>query len=218
MRSVRHLVNGSRIANTSIVWPSSGREPVIRNMIRAAALDLEFYNRAEHTTGLTRQAFVVVVLANALAAVGSWIGYENTQDVFGADIWESIRGWLGIGDFPMPGEGGIFVMVGVGILLAIIGWIVWAVITWWIGGRIFKGTTDVGEMLRVLGFAQAPRVIGVIPFLGPVAAVWVLVASVVAIREGLDFSTGRAIGTAIGGWLVWFALQQLVEILIAAIF
>ena len=142
----------------------------------------------------------------------------DAQDVFGADIWESIRGWVGIGDFPMPGEGGIFVMVGVGILLAIIGWIVWAVITWWIGGRIFKGTTDVGEMLRVLGFAQAPRVIGVIPFLGPVAAVWVLVASVVAIREGLDFSTGRAVGTAIGGWLVWFALQQLVEILIAAIF
>lgn len=191
---------------------------MIRNMIRAAALDLEFYNRAEHTTGLTRQAFVVVVLANALAAVGSWVGYENTQDMFGADIWESIRGWVGIGDFPMPGEGGIFVMVGVGILLAIIGWVVWAVITWWIGGRIFKGTTDVGEMLRVLGFAQAPRVIGVIPFLGPVAAVWVLVASVVAIREGLDFSTGRAVGTAIGGWLVWFALLQLVEILIAAIF
>ncbi len=186
-------------------------------MIRAAALDLEFYNRAEHTTALTRQAFFVVVLANALAAVGSWVGYENTQDIFGADIWESIRGWLGIGDFPMPGEGGIFVMVGVGILLAIIGWVVWAVITWWIGGRIFKGTTDVGEMLRVLGFAQAPRVIGVIPFLGPVAAVWVLVASVVAIREGLDFSTGRAVGTAIGGWLVWFALLQLVEILIAAI-
>ena len=60
--------------------------------------------------------------------------------------------------------------------------------------------------------------IGVIPFLGPVAAVWVLVASVVAIREGLDFSTGRAVGTAIGGWLVWIVLQQTTSVLVATIF
>jgi hypothetical protein len=191
---------------------------LIRNMIRAAALDPEFYKRAESSPGMTWQALVVVVIANALAAVGSWVGYENTQDMFGTDIWNSIRGWLGIGDFPMPSEGGIFVMVGVGILLAILGWIVWAITTSVVGTKIFKGTTDVGEMLRVLGFAQAPRVIGVIPFLGPVAAVWVLAASVVAIREGLDFSTGRAIGTAIGGWLIWILAQQSVSILIATIF
>ncbi len=191
---------------------------MIRNMIRAGALDLEFYNRVEYETSLTRQAFFVVVVANGLAAIGSWIGHENTQDVFGGDVWNSIRAWMGIGDFPVPREGGIFVMVGVGILLAVIGWFVWAVTTSVIGTKVFKGTTDVGEMLRVLGFAQVPRVIGVIPFLGPVAAVWVLVASVIAIREGLDFSTGRAIGTAFGGWLVWILLQQGVSILIATIF
>lgn len=191
---------------------------MIRNMIRAAALDPEFYNRVEGAPGLTRQALVVVVVANALAAVGAWIGSENTQDLFGADIWSSVRGWLGIGDFPIPGEGGIFVMVGVGVFLAVVGWIVWAITTSVVGTKVFKGSTDVGEMLRVLGFAQAPRVIGVVPFLGPVGAVWVLAASVVAIREGLDFSTGRAIGTAIGGWLVWILLQQSVSILIATIF
>lgn len=192
--------------------------PLIRNMIRAAALDPGFYNRAESSPNLTWQALAVVVVANALAAVGSWIGFDNTQDMFGVDVWNSIRGWLGIGHFPMPSEGGIVVMVGVGILLATLGWIVWAFTTSVIGTKVFKGTTNVGEMLRVLGFAQAPRVIGVIPFLGPVAAVWVLAASVVAIREGLDFSTGRAIGTAVGGWLIWILLQQSVSILIATIF
>lgn len=193
-------------------------ESLIRNMIRAGALDTEFYNHAERETSLTRQAFVVVVVANALAAVGSWIGLENTQDPLGGSLWNSIRSWMGIANFPVPAEGGIFVMVGVGILLAIVGWVVWAVTTSVIGTKVFKGTADFGEMLRVLGFAQAPRVIGVIPFLGPVAAVWVLVASVVAIREGLDFSTGRAVGTALGGWLVWIVLQQSVSILVAAIF
>ena len=187
---------------------------MIRNMISASALDLEFFNRAERSSGMTLQAFAVVVLANALAAVGSWIGYENTA---GEDVWNSLRGWLGIGGFPIPAEGGVFVVVGLGVLSAVLGWIVWAATTSFIGRRFFKGTTDMGEMLRVLGFAQSPRVIGIIPFLGPVAAVWVLVASVVAIREGLDFSTGRAIGTAIGGWLVWIVLQQATSVLVAAV-
>ncbi len=188
---------------------------MIRNMIRAAALDHEFYDRAENTAAMTWQAFAVVVVASALAAVGSWIGFDNTT---GWDLWSGAQGWMGLGDFPSPDSGGIFLVVGLGVLSAVVGWIVWAVITAFIGGRVFKGTTNVGEMLRVLGFAQAPRVIGVIPFLGPVAAVWVLAASVVAIREGLDFSTARAIGTAIGGWLIWFALQQGVSVLVNAIF
>jgi hypothetical protein len=161
------------------------------------------------------QALGVVVLGGGLAAVGAWIGYENTA---GEDLWNGIRQWVGIGDFPIPTEGGVVVVVVVGVISAVVGWFVWAVTTAFIGTRIFNGTTDVGEMLRVLGFAQAPRVIGVIPFLGPVAAVWVLVASVVAIREGLDLATGRAVGTAIGGWLVWLILQQTASVLLAAIF
>jgi len=184
-------------------------------MIRAAALDTDLFNWAERTPTMIWQASGVVVLGGGLAAVGSWIGYENTA---GDDLWNGIRQWLGLGDFPIPTEGGILVVVALGVLSAVIGWLVWAVSTSFIGTRVFSGTTDVGEMLRVLGFAQAPRVLGVIPFLGPVAAVWVLVASVVAIREGLDFTTGRAVGTAIGGWLVWLVLQQTASVLLAAIF
>lgn len=188
---------------------------MIRNMIRAAALDTDLFNQAERTPSMIWPALTVVVLGGGLAAVGEWIGYENTA---GEDLWNGIRQWLGIGDFPIPAEGGIVVVVGIGVISAVVGWFVWAVTTTFIGTRIFNGTTDVGEMLRVLGFAQAPRVIGVIPFLGPVAAVWVLVASVVAIREGLDFTTSRAVGTAIGGWLVWLILQQAASVLVSAIF
>ena len=188
---------------------------VIRNMIRAAALDTDLFNQAERTPSMIWPALTVVVLGGGLAAVGEWIGYENTA---GEDLWNGIRQWLGIGDFPIPAEGGIVVVVGIGVISAVVGWFVWAVTTTFIGTRIFNGTTDVGEMLRVLGFAQAPRVIGVIPFLGPVAAVWVLVASVVAIREGLDFTTSRAVGTAVGGWLVWLILQQAASVLVSAIF
>lgn len=183
-------------------------------MIRASALDLDLFNTAERSPNMIWQAFGVVVTANALAALGSWIGYENAA---GEEVWDAIRQWIGIGGFPIPTEGGVVAVVGLGIVSAVIGWVVWAATTSFIGTKVFKGTTDMGEMLRVLGFAQAPRVIGLIPFLGPVAAVWVLVASVVAIREGLDFTTGRAIGTAIGGWLAWIVLQQATSVLLAAL-
>jgi hypothetical protein len=73
-----------------------------------------------------------------------------------------------------------------------------------VGTRLFGGTADWGELLRTLGFAQAPRVLnvlGIIPVLGPlvmlVVWLWVLVTQVVAIRQALDVDTGKAILTAV---------------------
>src|SRR5918911_702775 len=34
-----------------------------------------------------------------------------------------------------------------------------------------------------------------------VVAIWLLIAGIVAIRQALDFDTGKAIGTAIIGWI-----------------
>ncbi|MGQ0561184.1 MAG: hypothetical protein ACT443_04840, partial [Gemmatimonadota bacterium] len=66
---------------------------------------------------------------------------------------------------------------------ALVGWILWAVVTWFVGTTLFKGTATVGELLRTLGFAQAPGVlyiIGVIPIFGWIAtlgiAIWILIA------------------------------------------
>ena len=160
---------------------------MIQNMIRAAKLDVGFYNTVEHDASYTGQAFGVVVLTSALVGIGNWLTIR--------------RGFFGI-------------VIGT-IIGGIIGWVIWAAITSFIGTRFFGGTADVGEMLRVLGFASAPRALGVIPFFlfGFVGAIWALIASVVAIREGLDVSTGKAIGTTIVGWLVvvvlsaiWFAI------------
>jgi hypothetical protein len=48
-------------------------------------------------------------------------------------------------------------------------------------------------------------VLGIIPglgwILGSVVAIWVLITGIVAIRQALDFSTGKAIVTALLGWL-----------------
>jgi hypothetical protein len=184
-------------------------------MFRAAALDSDLYDMVEDDRSLNREALLVVLIANTMAAVGTWIGLGEASST---GFWERIRDWFGIGTWTAPTEGGFFFVVLANVTLAVLGWVVWAATTGWVGRRVFGGTTDFGEMLRVLGYAQSPRVIAVVPLLGPVAGVWTLVAAVIAIRQGLDLDTWRGIGAAIGGWLVWWLLQAGVSFLGALIF
>jgi len=92
---------------------------------------------------------------------------------------------------------------------AIVGWAIWAFLTYWIGTALFGGTATYGELLRTIGFAYTPNALGIfgfIPVLGGiiafVGAVWALIAGIIAVRQALDFSTGKAIVTAIVGWIV----------------
>jgi hypothetical protein len=187
---------------------------MIRNLLRAMALDVDLYNHVEATPQLTGQAFLVVIVANTMASVGTWIGLEFSV---GKEITSFFNRWLGLGSSPLTEEGGFLVVVVVGVAVAVAGWMVWAFVTAFVGTRLFKGTTSFGEMLRVLGYAQSPRVIGIIPLLGPVGSVWALAASVVAIREGQEFDTWRAIVTAGIGWLAWFIALWSVSLLGIAI-
>jgi hypothetical protein len=183
-------------------------------MLRAAALDADLYNHVEVAPQLTRQSFVVVVIVNTCASVGTWFGLEFSV---GDQITAFFDRWVGFGSSPLTEEGGFVVVVVVGVLVAVGGWVVWALVTAFVGTRVFDGTTSFGEMLRVLGFAQTPRAIGIIPLLGPVGSVWALAASVIAIREGQEFSTWRAIVTAIIGWAAWFGALSIVTVLGIAI-
>lgn len=95
-----------------------------------------------------------------------------------------------------------------GIIGAFAGWLVWAGVTWFVGTRLFKGTAHWGELLRTLGFAQAPGVLlvlGIVPLVGGLVRlavfVWLLAAGVVAIRQALDISTGQAVITGFVAWL-----------------
>jgi hypothetical protein len=114
--------------------------------------------------------------------------------------------------------GGIGVGSGIrglvfGTIAGLLGWVVWAWLTYFIGTRLLPEPdtkADIGELLRTIGFASSPgilRVVGIVPILGSivivVSAVWTLVAVVVAVRQALDYrSIGRAIGVCVIGWVV----------------
>lgn len=109
-------------------------------------------------------------------------------------------------------QGGVTGLI-LGTLAALIGWFVWAYLTYWIGTRLLperQTQADLGELLRTIGFSSSPgliRVLGIVPGFGMftflAAGIWMLVAMIIAVRQALDYtSTWRAVGVVGIGWVV----------------
>ena len=141
------------------------------------------------------------------------------NQAMGVVILSSLAAGLGV-----IGKAG-FVGLLMGAFMALIGWFVWAYLTYVIGTKILpepQTKADLGELLRTIGFSSSPgliRVLGIIPGLSflvySVAGIWMLVAMVVAVRQALDYhSTWRAVGVCIIGWII----QGLTMVLFFSIF
>ena len=160
---------------------AQAQSSIFNRMIRAARIETAVYEEVEHDRDATMQAALVVVGTSIAAGIGGGIALG-----FGALIL-------------LP-------------LLSIAGWAIYAWITYFIGTRLLAGpetSADWGELARTLGFANTPRallIFGVFPpligILGVVVGIWTLITTVVAVRAALDFSTLRAIVTAIAGSIV----------------
>ena len=118
----------------------------------------------------------------------------------------------GIGAVTTGGIGGLVV----GALASVVGWFLWAGITFLVGTKLLPGPNtqaDFGQVLRTLGFSAAPgvfQIFGVIPILGWIialaASIWQLAAMVVAVRQALDYeTTGRAVAVCLVGFLIYVA-------------
>jgi hypothetical protein len=158
----------------------------VERVVGAARLDAKIYEEVEADSTAMGQAMAVVA-ASALAA--------------------------GVGSISSGATGAVAAVVG-----GIVGWFLWAVVTWLVGTKLLPepGTSaDLGQLLRTIGFSAAPgllNVLGILPLLGVVvalvAAVWQLVAMVVAVRQALDYrSTGRAVLVCVIGWVFYMIVS-----------
>jgi hypothetical protein len=155
-------------------------------MLRAAKLEPQLYEEVEADTTGTGQAMLAVVLVSLATGIGSGI----SAAILGNG---SILGFV---------SGLIW-----GIIGALIVWVIFSLLCFWLGTSVFKGPetkSTMGELLRTLGFAYTPGLLNIfsfIPFIGPIIPlatwVWTVIASVIAVRQACDFTTGRAIGTVI---------------------
>jgi hypothetical protein len=108
---------------------------------------------------------------------------------------------------------GVTAVVG-GAVSALVKWLIWAGITFLVGTKLFGGTATWGELLRTLGFAQAPgilAVLAIVPVLGwvvlLVVSLWVAVAAFIAIRQALDISNGKTFLTVLVGLIFSLVLS-----------
>ncbi|HEX2922810.1 MAG TPA: YIP1 family protein [Chloroflexota bacterium] len=166
----------------------------IDRMIRALKLEPSVYDELEMDRSATTDAFMVVAAVAFISALGGFIG--------------GIRN-----------PGAAFVGLIVAVIAAVIGWIVWSYITYWIGTSLLNGTATPGELLRTLGFAYTANALGFfsfIPFFGGIIAfigsIWALVAGIVAVRQALDFDTGKALITVVIGWVVMLIIGLVVAL------
>lgn len=129
----------------------------------------------------------------------------------------------GFGTVRMGGIGSVLV----GTIVALIGWYVWAYLTYLIGTKLLpepQTSADLGELLRTIGFSSSPgliRILALIPGLMGVvflaASVWMLIAMVIAVRQALDYeSTFRAVGVCVIGWVVQALILSLLFSLFGA--
>ncbi len=112
-------------------------------------------------------------------------------------------------------SGGFF-----GALGSFLGWAFYAWIAYIVGVKLFPGKdtkSSWGEIARTLGYANTPRFFLIFELIPGFAAItrtvvglWVLVATIVALRSALDISTGRAIWIAIAS-----AIGQVIVIAVA---
>jgi hypothetical protein len=167
---------------------------IINRVIRAAMLDVAFFNEVERDPSLNTEALLVVIIVSVAAGIGSFIG-----SLFGGEI------------------GAALLALFVGILLGIVNYYIWAYVTYFVGTNLFEGRADPGELLRVLGYASGPRVLSVfsfVPCLGPmlnlVGSIWALVAGFIGVREALDLDTGKTLVTVIIGWIIIFVISMVI--------
>lgn len=163
---------------------------MIERITRVIQLDFSVFKEIESDPQATTEAAIIVAVTTLLSAIGSAIGSDNP-----------VAGFVG------P------------IISGLVGWGLWSVVTYFVGKSIFAGKGTLEGMLRVLGYASAPNILGIlvfIPCIGWLAALagWLLslIAGVMAVREGLDLTLGAAIGVVIIGWFARVAVAIAVAV------
>ena len=176
---------------------------MIQRAIRAARLDRTVYAELETDTTLTSEAITFVAIIAVIQGAGGFLNALVSGDGFGAAVGSLI----------------------LGPIASVIGFFVWAIVIYFVGTSLFKGrAADYTEVLRPLGYAYTPQVLGFFVFIpclgslaGLVGTLWMAVAAFFAIRQALNQDDVNAILTIVVGIIV-FGITMAILALILGIF
>ena len=190
---------------------------MLERILGIMKLDLKTYNEIEHDESATTQAIIIVAITSLLAAISAAFFSSSLNSSL-----SQLQGMEGMEQFQNLTSSATLSPVGMFIntlLGGFITWLLWSYVSTFVGTRFFGGTAEVGEMMRLLGFAQAPRLLSIIPCIGGfVGGIWALVCGYMAVREGLDVDNTKAIFTIVVSWLVGVVISMIIGLILAPIF
>ncbi len=160
---------------------------LVQGIIRAIKLDVSLYEEVERDPSTMQSAMTIVAISSLAAGIGSAGGGSGLV--------------------------GMLLLLVFTTIMSFIAWYVNTFVIYILGTKVMAGPntqSNHGELLRTVGFAQAPRILqiaGIVPIVGPlialVASVWALVTTVVAVRQALDYDeTWRAVVVCVIGWVI----------------
>jgi hypothetical protein len=160
---------------------------MLNRILGVFKLDVKTFEEIEHDTNLTLPAAMIVLVVSLVSGLGNGLFNGFLQRSF-------FSGFLGS-------------LIGV-----LLGWLLWSAVTWFVGTRFFKGEADLGQMLRVIGFAYCPMILSIIPCVGGlIGIIWAIAAGFIAIRQGLDLDDMKAFLTVAVGALAYILLTGLLN-------
>jgi hypothetical protein len=172
---------------------------MVDRIVRAIRLDWTVFREIAEDESAMSQAAIIVAVVTFLSSIGTAIGVLIGGGAFGRAVLSFFGDWIING--------------------ILIGWIGWAIITYFVGTAMFQGKTDIPEMMRVLGYASAPKLLGILGFIPCVGwifalAGWILslIAGVIAVREAMEFETSQAIVTVVIGVVVAIVLSLILSL------
>ena len=168
---------------------------LLNRIIRAIKLDKTLYHEVKPDESLTNEAIMVIAAALILTQIGSFLGNLISGVGFGSSL----------------------LILIIGLVLGAVGWGVFIFVAHYAGTKFFGGNAALKEMLRSLGYAQGPALLGVfgfIPVVGWLVA-WVgsvlaLITSVIAVRETLGVDTVKAIITCVIAWVAMIIITSVI--------
>ena len=153
---------------------------MLARMLGAVRMNVDTYEDVEGDRSATWQAMAVVVIVSICTGVGALLsGVISGEE--SVDILDLVFG----------------------VILGIVGWALWALVTWIVGTTLLKTPAtdaDWGQLARGTGFAQAPGIFRIFVFvpgvgglIGLLALIWQIACMIIAVRQCLDYtSTWRA--------------------------
>jgi hypothetical protein len=144
-------------------------------------LDRICFEEIEHDQHATLQAFLIVIVVSLVSSLGGGLSASlRSQSFFGSFF--------------------------VSLVWSFFGWLIWSVVSHLVGTGLFGGKGSLIGMMRVMGYAFVPQLLGIIPCIGGViGAIWSLLAGFIAIRQGLDLDNLKAFLTIAVGFLIYIS-------------